>query len=552
MATRLDDYVSILITRQSAGITAPGFGVPMVLGYSATWGDRVRYYQDLGSIEDDGFAVDSPEYLAAQAILSQSPSVVQLAIGRGTTKPTLSYEIGATVANPLVTYTLTAEGSGVTSTPCTYAAGAVTNLGQINDALVVALNAVVGKNFTATLATIASSAGRTFTVASQTEGELTSTAHGFLTGDGPVQLTTTGTLPTGLAASTNYWVIEVDANTIQFATSLANALAGTFIVLSSNGTPTNTATPQGGALSPALPFTVTGNAAANWFSISLSAGEEAMLSSAMQTTGCSAAQLQADLNAIVASPGGAAWYGLTTCFNSQTLMVGGATWAEGNGRIYCAATPETANLATAYSTGSTEDTLSALETADYTRTIGAYHQRPNQFMGAAWLGVMLPFQPGSATWKFKQLAGVDVSVFTETQRTNLISRNGNGYEAVAQLFVTFNGTCSDGEFMDAIVGDDWVKANMQAACFNVMATTPGKVPYEDTGVSLLVSAITGILRQAQAMKIYAKTPDINVVAGKVASQSDSDKGNRIFRDINWTATRSGAIQTLIVQGTVSL
>jgi len=118
--------------------------------------------------------------------------------------------------------------------------------------------------------------------------------------------------------------------------------------------------------------------------------------------------------------------------------------------------------------------------------------------------------------------------------------------------VTFEGTCSDGEFMDAIVGDDWVKANMQAACFNVLATTPGKVAYEDPGVSLLVSAITGVLRQAQAMRIYARTPDINVVAGKVSAQPTTDKGKRLFQDISWTATRSGAIHKLGVRGTVSL
>src|SRR6185312_9593026 len=162
MATRLDDYVTITITRQSAGITAPGFGVPMVLGYSATWGDRVRYYQDLPSIEDDCFAVDSPEYLAAAAILAQSPSVVQLAIGRGVTKPTLSYTLGAT-AVALATYTVTADGTGVTSTPCTFTASASPNVGQIHNALVTALNAVVGKNYTAALAPIASMAGRNFT-----------------------------------------------------------------------------------------------------------------------------------------------------------------------------------------------------------------------------------------------------------------------------------------------------------------------------------------------------------------------------------------------------
>jgi len=57
--------------------------------------------------------------------------------------------------------------------------------------------------------------------------EITETAHGYQTGEGPVQLTSSGTLPTGLALATDYWFIRVDANTYKFATSRVNALAGT-------------------------------------------------------------------------------------------------------------------------------------------------------------------------------------------------------------------------------------------------------------------------------------------------------------------------------------
>lgn len=78
----------------------------------------------------------------------------------------------------------------------------------------------------------------TFTAA--TSDVCTATAHGLQTGDGPIQVSTTGTLPGGLAASTNYWVIKIDANTFYLATSLANALAGTQIDITSTGTGTHT------------------------------------------------------------------------------------------------------------------------------------------------------------------------------------------------------------------------------------------------------------------------------------------------------------------------
>ena len=56
-------------------------------------------------------------------------------------------------------------------------------------------------------------------------GLLTATAHARLTGDGPVQLTTTGALPAGLALETDYWVIKVAANTFRLASSFEDAMA---------------------------------------------------------------------------------------------------------------------------------------------------------------------------------------------------------------------------------------------------------------------------------------------------------------------------------------
>ena len=55
-----------------------------------------------------------------------------------------------------------------------------------------------------------------------------------------VQVSTTDTLPTGLSASTDYFVIRASATTIQLATSLANAQAGTNIDITGTGAGTHT------------------------------------------------------------------------------------------------------------------------------------------------------------------------------------------------------------------------------------------------------------------------------------------------------------------------
>lgn len=83
---------------------------------------------------------------------------------------------------------------------------------------------------------------KTFTTVSTTLDTATITAHGQVTGS-VGQLTTSGGLPAGLATTTNYFLIIVDANTVKFASSLANAVAGTAIDLTTAGTGTQTFTP---------------------------------------------------------------------------------------------------------------------------------------------------------------------------------------------------------------------------------------------------------------------------------------------------------------------
>ena len=95
---------------------------------------------------------------------------------------------------------------------------------------------------------------------------ITVASHGYATGL-KVALTTAGTLPAGLSA-TNYWMIVVNANTLKFATSMANALAGTAVdITDAGGTGNNTLTP---AALGAVVFTVqVSNDGSNWFSTAL-------------------------------------------------------------------------------------------------------------------------------------------------------------------------------------------------------------------------------------------------------------------------------------------
>jgi hypothetical protein len=79
-------------------------------------------------------------------------------------------------------------------------------------------------------------------VVNATANTLTLAAHGYVTGlKGQIAIDS-GSLPTGLSALTDYFVIVVDANTIKLAASLANALAGTAIDIEDQGTADKTLT----------------------------------------------------------------------------------------------------------------------------------------------------------------------------------------------------------------------------------------------------------------------------------------------------------------------
>jgi len=81
----------------------------------------------------------------------------------------------------------------------------------------------------------------TFTANASTDA-LTVVSHFLTTGMGPYHVTSTGTLPGGLAVNLDYWPIVTTDDEFQLATSQANALNGVAIDLTSTGTGTHTIT----------------------------------------------------------------------------------------------------------------------------------------------------------------------------------------------------------------------------------------------------------------------------------------------------------------------
>lgn len=529
----IGDFVTVNITRDTLAASTEGFGVPMYVSYTAAWAERVRTYESLAGVAEDFPSTTSPEYLFAQAQFSQDNPPPEIKIGRGALPPTLVYAVSLPAA-PVVgdTIGLTVRGDGVTETE-------------------IALEVLADITLTPTHAT------DLFTLAS----------HGMATGDGPYRLTTSAAdLPLNLLVDTNYWIIRLDADTFQLASSYANAIAETEVAFDDNGTGTHTlqrdandvinaqlvdrlnsvvgnnyvaAIVAGGGDTDTL--TVTADAAGEWFSLETS--NPATLETVQTHANPGVAT---DLAAIAVEDDD--WYFLITSFNSNAYVLAAAAWIETQKKQYLCDLDES-DTVTLAAGGS--DTAQDLETLGYDRTSVWYHPSAAAMLAARISGVCGPIDPGGETWALKNLNGIDAVEFTSTQKTNLRNKSANSYRTVGSDGRTFDGVTVSGEYIDTIRGLDWLENDMQVAVFNAIAGAP-KVPFTDAGIALVENEVRGSLSRAVAAGVLAADPKPDVSVPRAANVSSANKAARILPDVRFTGTLAGAIHSVTINGTVSV
>lgn len=556
MSGELNEHISSTITQDSVGIARADFGTALILSCNCppTFTARTQEYRDLPGVAAD-FPTTSPEYRAATKIFSQTPKPDKLKIGRAVGKPTQVYRLDL-VGAPTVgsKYQLQVEGQGVTSTSIVYT----------------------------TLADL------TFTAANATE-LFTSAAHGMVTGDGPYRVSNSGgALPSGLAVDTDYWIIADVANgvadpvnTFQLATSKANALAGTELLITTDGTGTQTlrrnqndvviaqlvqglqavvdknytaAQVTGAGETDYL--TVTLNSAGAWASIAIVENISRM--KIAQTHAEPATTLATDLDAITEEDDD--WYFLLTHYNSDAYVKAAAAWTEAVTKIYVVATNES-DAALTVATVSDGDLANDLHNLGYARTACIYHPSPADFVAHAWVGRVAPTTPGKATWKFKRLRGVNPVKLKTQHRTNLRNKACNCYTYLVgkALPQTWEGQTADGNFIDATRGDDWVDDDMKKGIAEVLAGND-IVPMSDAGINMIEAPMRATLDRAVANGIYlgegvdedgiSLAPTISVP--KIGQITNADKAQRLLPDMKWSAHRSNAVHKVKTTGTVSL
>jgi len=299
-----------------------------------------------------------------------------------------------------------------------------------------------------------------------------------------------------------------------------------------------------GGVAPSTFLTVTGAAAGNWCSFFVT---DPGLLTLLQTT--TNPGIATDLDAIVVENDD--WYALLTLYNSSACVLAAAAWAESKLKVYCPqlTDSEIATVAESIAT----DVADALKTASYFRTLPFYHPENGQFADAAFLGRLLPYSPGSETWRGKTLGGISALgptvpyKMTETWRTNIKAKNCNYYYTLAGRNITAEGVVSAGEWIDTIRGRDWLQVRMQEDV-TLAVINAAKVPYTDPGIAKIDNVIRARLQLAIEAGFLAS---FTVVVPTAAAQTLADRAARILRGYSFNAQIAGAIHLVYITGSLS-
>jgi hypothetical protein len=250
-----------------------------------------------------------------------------------------------------------------------------------------------------------------------------------------------------------------------------------------------------------------------------------------------------------------AWYGFTiipvgnTTALETTEIMQAAAWTETQDNKICVVETHDPNVILS---SSTTDAASQLMALKYKRTLSFYRSSAlaGQYAAAALLGKCLPYDPGSATWCYKSLAGVSADALTVGQKIVAHNKRANTYCSISGVDVFETGIVGNGDFVDNVEGIDWLIQDMQSSVFGSLATSP-KISFDDGGITAVGGLVKASMKRGAARGII-EADSISVTWPDYADIPVADRSARNLPDVKFSATYQGAIHTVQIVGTVSV
>lgn len=242
------------------------------------------------------------------------------------------------------------------------------------------------------------------------------------------------------------------------------------------------------------------------------------------------------------------WYGLVLDSTSKAEVEEATAWGEAQ------------RLLGAYQSGDSgitdadesEDLFSALKLSGYTRAVPIFHPSiAAQFIAAGALAGRLARDPGSYTWKFKRVPGVESYTLNETERGAVLAKKGNIYTPTADIAIIEDGTVSSGSFADITRFIDWQVAQIQEGIYFLFLNNE-KIPYTDAGIAMVVAVIYAKLKAGIRQGGLREDPFPVVTAPLVADIDPQDRADRVVPDIVIDGQLAGAIHKVRIRMAVSV
>lgn len=259
------------------------------------------------------------------------------------------------------------------------------------------------------------------------------------------------------------------------------------------------------------------------------------------------ADVAASLNAIASENN--SWYGLLVDQAMDDEYGAIASWVETNKKLFIVWTTDANTPDASKST----DPASVLKAMGYDRSAVIFHIAPSagdDYPDAAWMGEGFPYEPGTSTWAYKTLKGVTPDSITGAKESALHGKNCNYYSEVGGVNITQEGKVASGEWIDIIIGTDWIEARLHEAVYSALVNNR-KIPYDDSGITLIEGLVKGVLNQAAAAGIL-QADSIVVTVPRYADIPQADKLARKLPNVKFTALYQGAIHRTTINGTISV
>lgn len=141
--------VQITVSLLTANAKAEGFGIMLIADYVTRFTDLIRFYEDTDGMATDGFLAGDAALAAVGQAFAQIPSPEQVAVGRLTHNPVITYLLTPTAVN-LAAYTITIVDKAGVVHVVTYTSDSTATVAEIVAGLVTAVNAISGAPLVAT------------------------------------------------------------------------------------------------------------------------------------------------------------------------------------------------------------------------------------------------------------------------------------------------------------------------------------------------------------------------------------------------------------------